>query len=37
MFDPETASLNGSTLLPGVEMGQMPSTRTIGLNLTFKF
>lgn len=37
MFDPETAALNGSTLLPGVEMGQMPSTRTIGLNLTFKF
>lgn len=37
MFDPETAALNGSTLLPGVEMGQMPSTRTIGINLTFKF
>ncbi len=37
MFDPETASLNGSTLLPGVEMGQMPSTRTMGFNMTFKF
>ncbi|MFT3843614.1 MAG: SusC/RagA family TonB-linked outer membrane protein [Lacibacter sp.] len=37
MFDPETAALNGSTLLPGVEMGQMPSTRTMGVNLTFKF
>lgn len=37
MFDPETASLNGSTLLPGVEIGQMPSTRTIGFNMTFKF
>lgn len=37
MFDPETAALNGSTLLPGVEMGQLPSTRTMGLNITFKF
>lgn len=37
MFDPETASLNGSTLLPGVEMGQMPSTRTMGMSLSFKF
>lgn len=37
IFDPETAALNGSTLLPGVEMGQLPSTRTMGLNLTFKF
>lgn len=37
MFDPETAALNGSTLLPGVEMGQMPSTRTFGMNLTFNF
>ncbi len=37
IFDPETASLNGSTLLPGVEMGQLPSSRTMGINLTFKF
>lgn len=37
MFDPETAALNGSTLLPGVEMGQLPSTRTMGVNFTFKF
>lgn len=37
IFDPETAALNGSTLLPGVEMGQLPSTRTMGLNLTLKF
>jgi len=33
MFDPETAALNGATIMPGVEMGQMPSTRTWGLNL----
>ena len=37
MFDPETAALNGSTLLPGVEMGQLPSTRTMGMNVTLKF
>ncbi|HUH33223.1 MAG TPA: TonB-dependent receptor, partial [Daejeonella sp.] len=37
MFDPETAALNGSTILPGVEMGQMPSTRTFGMNLMFNF
>jgi hypothetical protein len=37
MFDPETAALNGATILQGVEIGQMPSTRTIGANLTLKF
>lgn len=37
MFDPETAALNGTSIMPGVEIGQMPSTRTIGANLTLKF
>ena len=37
MFDPETAALNGNTILPGIEMGQMPSQRTFGANLTLKF
>jgi TonB-linked SusC/RagA family outer membrane protein len=37
MFDPETAALNGSTILPGVEMGQLPSTRTMGVNVTLQF
>ncbi|HVK97350.1 MAG TPA: SusC/RagA family TonB-linked outer membrane protein, partial [Flavisolibacter sp.] len=37
IFDPETAALNGTTLVPGVEIGQLPSTRTMGLNLTVKF
>lgn len=37
MFDPETAALNGGTLLPGVEMGQLPTTRNMGVNLTLKF
>ncbi len=36
-FDPETAALNGTTLLPGVEIGQLPSTRTMGMNITLKF
>ncbi len=37
VFDPEVAALNGSTILPGIEIGQMPSMRTFGMNLTVKF
>ena len=37
IFDPETAALNGSTILSGVEMGQLPSSRTFGANITIKF
>jgi hypothetical protein len=37
MFDPETAALNGGTILPGVEIGQLPSMRTMGVNLTLQF
>ena len=37
MFDPETAALNGGTITPGVETGQLPSTRAVGLNLTLGF
>ncbi len=37
VFDPETAALNGGTLLPGVEMGQLPTPRTFGVNLTLQF
>lgn len=37
MFDPETAALNGGTLLPGIEMGQLPTPRTFGVNVTLKF
>ncbi|MFD2905810.1 SusC/RagA family TonB-linked outer membrane protein [Sphingobacterium anhuiense] len=37
MFDPETAALNGATIMPGVEMGQMPSTKTYGVNLRVSF
>ena len=37
VFDPEVAALNGSTILPGIEIGQLPSMRTFGMNLTVKF
>ncbi|MCL4641059.1 MULTISPECIES: SusC/RagA family TonB-linked outer membrane protein [Olivibacter] len=37
IFDPETAALNGATIIPGVEMGQMPTPRTWGMNLNVKF
>lgn len=35
MYDPEASALNGNTLLPGIEMGQLPTPRTFGFNLTF--
>lgn len=37
IYDPETAALNGDTILPGIEMGQMPSPATYGLNLKVNF
>ncbi|WP_126973577.1 SusC/RagA family TonB-linked outer membrane protein [Gynurincola endophyticus] len=37
VFDPETASLNGASIVPGVEMGQMPTPRTMGINISVKF
>lgn len=33
IYDPETAALNGDTLLPGLEIGQMPSPATYGFDL----
>ena len=36
-FDPEGGNLNNGTLTPGVELAQFPSTRNMGINLTFKF
>lgn len=35
--DPETASTSGGTIIPGVESVALPSTRSIGFNLNFKF
>ena len=34
--DPDTNSLDGGTILPGVETIQLPSTRSVGFNLSFK-
>lgn len=36
-IDPETASTSGGTVIPGVESVALPSTRSIGVNLNFKF
>jgi TonB-linked SusC/RagA family outer membrane protein len=34
--DPETASSNGGTIIPGVESVAIPSSRSYGVNLSFK-
>lgn len=34
MFDPEFGTLSGSDIVTGFEVGQFPSTRTIGFNLS---
>ncbi len=36
-IDPETNSLDGGTILPGVETLQVPSTRSYGVNVRFGF
>ena len=36
-FDPEVAALNGSSILPGIEMGQLPSSRSFGFNINVEF
>ena len=36
-FDPEVASLAGSSLYRGVETGSYPMTRTYGFNIKLKF
>jgi TonB-linked SusC/RagA family outer membrane protein len=35
-IDPETASSNGGTIIPGVESVAIPSSRSYGFNLSFK-
>ncbi|MCX2739795.1 SusC/RagA family TonB-linked outer membrane protein [Pontibacter anaerobius] len=37
MFDPETSALNGNVQMPGVEMGQLPTPRTYGVNVKLQF
>lgn len=36
-FDPEFGTLNGSDITQGFEVGQFPSSRTMGVNLTIAF
>lgn len=36
-YDPEAASITGSTIVPGFEMGSFPATRSFGLNLKMTF
>lgn len=36
-YDPEVASLNGSSIQPGYETAQLPSTRTMGATIKFNF
>lgn len=37
MFDPETASLDGSSFVSGVEVGTLPTTRSFGVNVKVGF
>lgn len=37
MFDPESVSLNGSSMVSGVEVGTLPTTRSYGINLKVSF
>ena len=37
IFDPEVATLDDATITPGVEVGQLPSARTVGFQLNVKF
>ena len=37
MFDPETVSLDGTSMVTGVEVGTLPSTRAFGVNLKVDF
>lgn len=36
-FDPEVGNLDNATTIPGLEIGQFPSTRTMGVNLQVTF
>lgn len=37
LFDPEAATLNDNQITSGVEMGQLPTARTVGIQLNVKF
>ncbi len=33
IFDPETSAMQGDAMVPGIEMGQLPTPRSFGINL----
>jgi hypothetical protein len=37
LFDPEAATLNNGSITPGAEVGQLPTARTVGIQLNVKF
>ena len=37
LFDPESAALNGGSMVTGVETGSLPTARTFGLNINVSF
>lgn len=37
IFDPETATLDDGDITPGIDMGSLPSTRTVGISFNVKF
>jgi TonB-linked SusC/RagA family outer membrane protein len=37
LFDPEVATLNNGSITPGAEVGQLPTSRTVGIQLNVKF
>lgn len=37
MFDPETVSLDGASMVTGVEVGTLPSSRSYGVNVKVEF
>jgi len=36
-IDPDTSGISGSTILPGIEDMTLPTPRSMGVNLGFKF
>ena len=37
IFDPETSAVHGDAIVPGIEMGQLPTPRSFGINFNFIF
>lgn len=37
IFDPQSSTLNGGVMIQGIEVGQFPTTRTLGFNFKLSF